>query len=143
MRELDFKNKTVLDFGTGTGILAILAEKLGASKITALDNDEWSIRNAKENFLKNNCREIEILQTSTVPSGGHYGIILANINRNVIMENFHLLESNLNGKGHLLLSGLLKTDEEVILERAGELGLELHNLTTRGEWIALRLVRLH
>ena len=62
MEQIDFKNKRVLDFGTGTGILAILAKKLGAKNVTAIDNDEWSIINSKENFISNSCNDIELLQ---------------------------------------------------------------------------------
>jgi ribosomal protein L11 methyltransferase len=85
MRDLDFKGKTVLDFGTGTGILAILAEKLGASEIKAIDVDDWSIANAKENVERNGCAAVSLSLTSHLPEE-KFDIILANINRNVILD---------------------------------------------------------
>src|SRR5205085_7037613 len=84
MQDVDFKNKKVLDFGTGTGILAILAEKLGATKITAIDNDEWSISNANENIKTNNCRNIQLLLSDSPMLSQKFDVILANINKSVI-----------------------------------------------------------
>ena len=87
MSELDFSGKTVLDFGTGTGILAILAEKLGASNIIAIDNDDQSIKNADENFDSNNCSKIQLLKASTANVDIKFDIILANIIKGVILDN--------------------------------------------------------
>ena len=84
MRDIDFKNKYVFDFGTGTGILAILAEKLGAAKIIATDIDEWSIANASENIEKNHCSKISVNLSSQIPDE-KFDIILANINRNIFL----------------------------------------------------------
>ena len=72
MREIDFKEKTVLDFGTGTGILSLLAEKLGAREIIAADNDDWSIENAGENIKRNHSSKVTILKTSTPPPFANY-----------------------------------------------------------------------
>ena len=87
MSGLDFSGKTVLDFGTGTGILAILSEKLGASNIVAIDNDDQSIKNAGENFDSNNCSRIKLLEASTANVDIKFDIILANIVKGVILDN--------------------------------------------------------
>ena len=110
MRLLSFSGKKVMDFGTGTGILAILAEKLGAEKITAIDYDEWSISNAIENREKNDCERIIVGKQDNAATKDLYGIILANINRNVILDNLSVLKMQLDSGGDLLISGLLETD---------------------------------
>jgi ribosomal protein L11 methyltransferase len=139
MCEIDFKNKAVFDFGTGTGVLAILAEKSGADSVLAIDNDEWSIENALENIAVNECRKINVLLSATANHNKKFDIILANINKNVILENIHLLAKQLNTNGILLLSGLLKEDEQDILKAANTLELQ-HILTQqRGTWIAVQL----
>jgi ribosomal protein L11 methyltransferase len=112
MKEIDFKNKSVLDFGTGTGILAILAGKLGADKITAIDNDNWSIQNAKENFYANNCSNITLIKNDSVNQYEPFDIILANINLNVIKANIAGLKTVSYPGTNLLLSGFLKHDEK-------------------------------
>ena len=95
MREADFKDKIVFDFGTGTGVLAILAEKSGAKKIIAIDNDEWSIENASENIKRNNCTAIDLKLSNTANTESMFDIILANINKNVILENLEFLKKQL------------------------------------------------
>jgi ribosomal protein L11 methyltransferase len=114
MSNIDFTKKRVFDFGTGTGILAILAQKLGPASITAIDNDEWSIENAEENFQKNDVHSITLYRSSAMPKDS-FDIILANINRNVLNEYASALVSILSPKGVLLVSGILKEDERVIV----------------------------
>ena len=139
MRELDFIDKTVFDFGTGTGILAILAEKLGASNVAAIDIDTWSIENAKENFEKNNCRKIYIHLSTTIPSQ-QFDIILANINRNVILEYMPHLKHSLTQKGKLLLSGLLLQDEKDISKACSIYNLHVQTRQERAGWISLLFI---
>ena len=115
MGTIDFNNKIVFDFGTGTGILAILAEKLGAKNIIAIDNDEWSINNAKENSERNNCKRIQLFLVSELPSTEKFDIVLANINKNVILQHVKELTNLLAQSGQLLMSGLLIEDETEIL----------------------------
>jgi len=138
MRELDFTNKIVFDFGTGTGILAILAEKLGAKEVYAVDNDEWGIKNAEENIRTNNCSNVQIkLADSIEAKPGGYDIILANINRNIILANLHHLIHNLKSGGYLLLSGLLQEDEVDVLHAIKKYNV-IHQLTkTKDKWISL------
>lgn len=139
MRSINFKNKTVFDFGTGTGILSILARKLGGVKVTAIDIDEWSIENAKENFERNNCSNIDVQLSTTIPSQ-QFHIILANINRNVILEYMPQLRKVLKAEGQLLLSGLLAADETDIIAACTSYKLELQKRTERVGWISLLLV---
>jgi ribosomal protein L11 methyltransferase len=139
MRQIDFNGKSVLDFGTGTGILAILSEKLGAKKILAIDNDEWSIENAAENIQRNDCSLIDLKKADTAASNELYDIILANVNKNVILENFDRLAKQLLHAGVLLLSGLLKEDLDVIFHICGEYSLQLIQTTVRDNWLCLRI----
>lgn len=138
MRTIDFAGKTVFDFGTGTGVLAILAEKLGAAKVFAVDNDDWSITNAEENRQRNNCSRIILEKADDAKTGEQYDIILANINKNVILDNFSSLVRQLTPKANLLLSGLLQEDEADILAEAGKYPLILNGKTTDRGWISLR-----
>jgi len=141
MKEIDLKERAVLDFGSGTGILAILAEKEGAKNIDAIDNDDWSIANAAENFEKNNCTKINLRKASNPASDISFDIILANINKNVIIENMALLSELLNNSGQILLSGLLREDKDEILSIATELRLKFKKKLIRNNWIALQFVK--
>lgn len=141
MRTIDFHGKTVFDFGTGTGILSILAEKLGAKAIIAVDNDDWSIANTKENCAGNNCSRIEIQKADAVLSGQLFDIILANINKNVILGNISALAGQLSAGGTLLLSGLLEEDEVDIRNAASSFPLVFNVKQSRNNWIAIRFDR--
>jgi ribosomal protein L11 methyltransferase len=138
MGDIDFNNKTVFDFGTGTGILAILAEKLGAKNIIAIDNDEWSINNAKENSERNNCKRIQLFLVSELPSTEKFDIVLANINKNVILQHVKELTNLLAQSGQLLISGLLIEDETEILDVAVKIKLKPTACIRRGRWISIR-----
>lgn len=141
MREINFAGKVVFDFGTGTGVLAILAEKLGASTVFAVDNDEWSITNTTENLEKNNCTKVDLQKADDAGTGKKYDIILANINKNVILDNFSNLSQQLLSDGILLLSGLLTEDEADIVKAAGTFQLKLIRKTERNNWVALKFTR--
>jgi len=141
MKEIDFANKSVFDFGTGTGVLAILAEKSGAKKILAIDNDSWSIDNADENIKRNNCTKIELKLAGNAAMDGNFDIILANINKNVILDNFEMLAKQLSPGGFLLLSGLLVEDEQDILAASIKLNLLFLNKAQRHNWLFLKLSR--
>lgn len=139
MGVIDFSDKTVFDFGTGTGVLAILAEKLGAKSITAIDNDAWSVDNATENIGRNGCTKIEIRLAHTADLKESFDIILANINKNVILDNFKLLAGQLKPAGYLLLSGLLAEDESEILQAAGRVELRYCGQELRNNWLFIKL----
>lgn len=141
MQQIDFSGKRVLDFGTGTGVLAILAYKLGASEVIAIDNDRYSIENAMENFEKNDAHDIQLLLADTVSTEGIFNIILANITRNVIQENFLLFNKHLVSEGMLLLSGLLTEDEDAILSLAAKYDFVLQKNVQRENWISLLLIK--
>ena len=141
MCSLDFKNKTVFDFGTGTGILAILAEKMGAASVFAIDNDEWSIFNFEENIQTNQCNRIEFKKTEAIDQTKQYDIILANINKNVIIDNLQALFTIMKPDSILLLSGLLTSDEKDICEAANKFSLQQIVLIERNNWICLQFQR--
>lgn len=141
MREIPFQSKNVFDFGTGTGILAILAEKLGAEKITAIDNDEWSFENATENAARNNCTKIDVQLSSVLPAGIVFDVVLANINRNVILQYLPYLKDMVIQNGVLLLSGLLVSDKEDIVEACWQNGFELVVDKDRNNWLSLRMTK--
>jgi len=130
----------VLDFGTGTGILAILAEKLGASKVFAIDNDEWSITNAKENIQLNNCTQIIIEQHDAIPETNKYDVILANINLNVITANLAAIKLVANADAKILLSGFLKDNEQKLLENIALNGFNYISTVQKGHWIAIQII---
>ena len=139
MKDINFENTSVLDFGTGTGILAILAEKSGAKEIYAIDNDEWSIANAEENFKKNNCRKIILHKASGASSDIQFDIILANINKHVILENLETLAQLHTPNGVILLSGLLQVDSVEIVGAAEKAGFKLSKKIEKNNWIGLQL----
>jgi ribosomal protein L11 methyltransferase len=141
MREIDFMEKRVLDFGTGTGVLAILAKKRGAKQVIAIDNDDWSIENAGENIQRNHQQEIMLVKAESADLGQSFNIILANINRNVILDNMQILEKQLEHGGTLLLSGLLAEDEAVIREAADSRMLVFAGKWLRDKWLCLKFIR--
>ncbi|HQW83761.1 MAG TPA: 50S ribosomal protein L11 methyltransferase [Ferruginibacter sp.] len=137
MKDIDFKNKRVLDFGTGTAVLAILAEKMGAAKIDAIDYDQWSIENSKENSTINNCNKINLLMADTISGDNKYNIILANINLNVIKENLTAIKASAVNNGYILLSGFLKADEEEMERNLTLNNMIIVNTIQKAEWICI------
>jgi ribosomal protein L11 methyltransferase len=137
MRGIDFANKSVFDFGTGTGLLAILAHKLGAGDILAVDNDDWCIENASENITVNNTQSIEIQKVDNAKLNKKFNIIIANINKNIILDNLAFLAEATVPGGVVLLSGLLVEDEPEIEAACKELGWRHQETRTRNNWIAL------
>lgn len=140
MSEIDFKGRCVIDFGAGTGILSILAEKLGATNIRAIDNDENCIASCRENILQNHCKSIHVSQRSMPGSGIAADIILANINLRVLLENIENFSGLLKPGGWLLIAGFLNSDVEV-LARKMEKKFELKDQLQREEWSAIRFQR--
>jgi ribosomal protein L11 methyltransferase len=136
MQHMDFPGQKVFDFGTGTGILAILAERLGAASVTAIDVDEWSIENATENCERNHCRQISVSRSSEIPEQ-QFDIILANINRNVLLQYAEPLSAALGTGGLLLLSGILAADENDIAAAFTSRGFALSTKSERENWVSL------
>jgi ribosomal protein L11 methyltransferase len=137
MKEVDFKGKSVFDFGTGTGILAILAEMMGGIDILAVDNDDWCIENSLENIERNGCKHITVKKVTTAETGRKFDVVIANINKNIILDNISYLAENVGVGNPIILSGLLKEDEPDILAAAGEKGWKHKKTVTRGMWIAM------
>ena len=142
MLEMDFSQHAVLDVGCGTGILSILAEKLGAARIRAIDIDDWAIENSEENLEINNCQNciVEKAEVSSV-SDSFYNVILANINRNIIIRDMSTYLTLLAEKGEILFSGFYDHDEEDIVNLAKELNLSLINRREREHWVMIHMVR--
>ncbi len=138
MQNMDFLGKTVADFGTGTGVLAILAKKLGALNVLAIDNEEYSIENATENVEKNGCNNIDIRLASAFTTEEQFNIILANINRNIIIDNLKAMQDSMTRPGILLLSGLLLSDEQEIVIQCLKLKFSLINRQEKNNWITLQ-----
>lgn len=111
MEKINFYQKDVIDFGTGTGVLAIVSEKCGAAKITAIDVDEWSILNASENIFANNCKNITLKQQEIISEIEPADILLANINLNVLKASAPSITSSVKRGGLFLASGFLSEDE--------------------------------
>lgn len=139
MKDLDFRQKSVLDFGTGTGVLAILAAKLGAGSVLAIDSDEWSIENAGENLEVNDCTAIQLKKQDSLAGTGEFDIILANINLRVILENMDSIRQHLRPSGVFIGSGVLESDEEKIRVKAAASGFRMERLMTRDNWMGFRL----
>ena len=138
MASIDFKGKSVIDFGTGTGLLAILAEKMGAKMVAAIDYDDWCIENGRENAAANNCHKINIIKADNLDGAAPSDIILANINKNIIMANFDSLKRLLKKEGQLLISGILKEDENDILTMTNFIGLKMVGYSERNGWLSIR-----
>ncbi|SRR5690606_12931913 len=139
--ETDFKGKSVLDMGCGTAVLAILAKKKGATTVVAIDIDRWCYLNALENVERNQCADIEVHQGDRNLLGNRgYDIILANINRNILLEDIPIYAKCLNPKGALFLSGFFMEDLDAISEECGDNGLKFEKKLDRNNWIAVKYV---
>lgn len=140
MRNISFINKSVFDFGTGTGILAILAEKLGATKILGVDNDDWCIENGIENVQTNNCKNITVAKADTAQTTEPFDVVIANINKNIILSNLAALHQSIKTNGTIVLSGLLIEDEADIHAAVLQYNWQHQKTITKGNWIAMCFV---
>jgi len=139
---IDFNNMNVLDMGCGTGVLGILASKLGASRVVGVDIDNWSYLNTLENIERNSVKNMLVFQggSECIPSE-KYQIILANINLNVLLDQIKEY-SKITEKGSiLLLSGILKENQKIILGMAEKNFFKLQNKNEQDEWLMLMFVR--
>lgn len=141
MQAIDFRNKRVIDFGTGTGVLAILASRLGANTVTGIDNDDWSIDNAKENLQNNDCNHVSILKAENLEGTPQSDIIYANINKNILLDNADSLSDHLVSGGVLFLSGILSSDRNEMVEKFGSLRLGLLSEKIKNGWLMLQFVK--
>lgn len=136
---LDHQDKSLLDVGSGTGILAILAEMLGANRLTAFDIEEWAYLNAVENALLNGCKHITVFQgTIEDCPADTYDIVLANINRNILLREIPIYVQFLKAGGTLMVSGFYEFDIADIVQKAQEVNLKLVAQKTLNQWAVLR-----
>lgn len=132
----------VLDMGTGTGVLAILAEKLGAREILAIDIEDWSVENTKENAARNGCTTITALHGDVdLIAGKSFGLILANINKNVLKSHLPAYASALQQGGTLMLSGFFETDADELIAVAAQSGLEKKDVLSKETWACIHLLK--
>lgn len=137
----DFQDKTVLDMGCGTGVLAILAEKRGATKLDAIDIDNWCYINSLENVERNNCNNISVYEgDASLLKGKQYDIIIANINRNILLQDLKTYTSCLNPHGQIFLSGFYNNDIPLIEKECNLHGLEYQDKLQKNDWVALRFI---
>jgi len=142
MLEQDFKDKNVLDMGCGTGVLAILASFKGAKEITAIDIDEWAYNNTLENIEKNNCSNIKVFQgDASLLKNQQFDIIIANINRNILMNDIKNYSKVLKPKGTLLLSGLYDKDLPMIREESAHNKLDYISFCEKNSWVAAKFIK--
>jgi ribosomal protein L11 methyltransferase len=140
--DLDLNDKKVLDMGCGTGILAILAEMKGAKPIDAIDNDNWCFVNSLENVERNNCKEISVFEgDASMLKNKNYEVIIANINRNILLNDMQTYTECLSERGVLLLSGFYKEDIPIIDKEVAKYGLKLEKMIERNNWVALKYLK--
>ena len=137
MQEMNFESKSVYDFGTGTGILAILAEKLGATEVLAVDNDDWCIENANENLGANESTHILVEKVASAIQDRTFDIILANVNRHIIEANMVELTKVSKDDSQLVLSGLLIEDQQDMINLAAQNGWNYLKIQQKEGWISL------
>jgi len=135
--EQKLRNKTVLDMGSGTGILSILASKLGAKNIVAIDNDEDAFKSAKENIKKNKTTNIKALlgDARLLSKQEGFDLIIANINRNILLRDMEHYVNVLNKKGLIMFSGFYKVDLPLIMEKAKELNIKFSSYREKENWV--------
>lgn len=141
--ETDVQNKSVLDMGCGTGVLAILACKKSAGKVLGIDNESWAYENALENVQKNNCNNISVLHGGVEKITDDFDVILANINKNVLMNDMAQYVRHLSDNGVLMLSGFYDFDLDDIRQKVFQLGLEEIKVLQKNKWQAAAFRKLN
>ncbi len=142
--EEDLTGKSVLDMGAGTGVLAILAHKRGASSVTAIDNDEWAYNNNLENIARNDCMDMEvILGDASALKGRKFEVIIANINRNILVNDMPAYAEALLPGGTIFFSGFYESkDLDIIKARAAEFGIKYQSHKVKNDWCAMKGVKM-
>ncbi len=140
MKDLDLKGKTVLDMGSGTGVLAILADQMGATKVNAIDIEEWAYENMKENIERNHANKVfayhgdtELLSTLETK----YDVVLANINKNILLSDIEKYKQYMSTSALLILSGFFTYDNEELTSHCKSLHLQLEKETSKEDWSCL------
>lgn len=142
MMETDFKGKTVLDMGSGTAVLAIFAKKLGADRVVAIDNDEWAYNNAFTNVALNGCNDIEIIlgDANSIPDM-RFDIVLANINRNILVRDMKYYVQAMDRGASIFFSGFYVADLGIITQEAKNVGLAYRRHIAKNDWVAAEFCR--
>lgn len=144
MLETDFQGKDVLDMGSGTAVLAILAKKLGAAHTVAIDNDEWAYNNAFTNVSLNGIDDIDIIlgdASAHVLDENAFDVVLANINRNILLRDMHRYVQAMRPEAHIFFSGFYTEDLDSIRTEAKRLGLHDVRHLSRNNWVAAEFVK--
>ena len=136
MLETEFQGKDVLDMGSGTAVLAILAKKLGAAKTVAIDNDEWAYNNAFTNVALNGIDDMEIVLGDATSIKGTFDVVLANINRNILLRDMHHYVAAMRPQAHIFFSGFYEEDLNSIKQEADRQGLRYVRHLSRNNWVA-------
>ena len=135
---LSLEGKNILDMGSGTGVLSILAEKCGAKEILAIDIESWSVENCEENTKRNKCSKIISKLGDIIDINGQFfDVIIANINKNVLLSHLPSYSKCLNTSGILLLSGFFETDAEDLISAAFKENLVLKSKKIKDGWTIL------
>lgn len=142
--ENEFEAKKVLDMGCGTAVLAILAKLRGASNVDAIDIDEWCVENSEENVQRNNCSDIEVSlgDASAIDVSKQYHTVIANINRNILLNDMPIYIEAIQDEGELYLSGFYKQDLPIIQECCAKLGMKFVSNKEKNDWIAAKFVKV-
>ncbi|MDD4848816.1 MAG: 50S ribosomal protein L11 methyltransferase [Bacteroidales bacterium] len=136
----DVKDKTVLDMGCGTAVLSILAEKMGAKKVVAIDNDEWAYRNALENIALNNLKNTTVyLGDAEMLGKENFDVILANITRNILLRDMERYCRVLNKGSLLFLSGFFVEDNDLLIAETAKYGVVFEKAVEKNGWTAMKL----
>ncbi|WP_372792499.1 50S ribosomal protein L11 methyltransferase [Lutibacter sp.] len=140
--QLDLTNKKTLDMGCGTGILAIFAEMKGAQPIDAIDIDAWCYENSIENVERNNCKHISVFEgDASLLMNKKYDVIIANINRNILLNDMASYINCLNDEGVILFSGFYQEDIPIIDKEVSKYGLTLDKIIERNNWVSLKYLK--
>lgn len=141
MLDIDFKDKLVCDAGCGTAVLAVLAARMGAVSVTGIDNNDWAYNNALDNIALNHTEKTVRIELGELEmlEGKQFDVILANINRNILIDYAGLLVGCLNPEGRLLLSGILNEDEEMVLDTYKQNGMHLTSVERLNGWSCLQV----
>lgn len=140
LAQLDLAGKHIIDAGTGTGILSIMAVKRGAESVFAYDIDEWSVENTKDNLLLNhiyNNVEVEVGDSSVLEGQEKADLLIANINRNILLQDLPRFAKTVKEKGQMILSGFYLEDVQTLAEAASKLGFSLSKTENEGDWAML------
>ena len=141
MLETEFHGKDVLDMGSGTAVLAILAKKLGAARTVAIDNDEWAYRNAFTNIALNGISDIDIVLGDASSIQGSFDVVLANINRNILLRDMCHYVAAMRPNAHIFFSGFYTEDLDSIKMEAERNGLGYCRHLSRNNWVAAEFVK--